>query len=138
MRQLAAVLLGALLALSIGCRSAGKDVRPPNETPPALRITQSDASKTVDVAVGKTFEVVLRGNPSTGYQWVRLNAARDVEAAGQPEFKADSKQIGAPGTVTLSFKPTQTGRKLLLLGYRRPWEKRVAPAKTFTVILKVK
>ena len=45
---------------------------------------------------------------------------------------------GAPGHQSFKFNAISTGNDTIDLEYRRPWEKGVAPAKTFGLIVSVK
>jgi predicted secreted protein len=97
-------------------------------------VTKADADKTVTAATGQTIEVVLDGNPSTGYTWSVASAPEFLKSEGEPTFTSDAKQgeVGAGGKQTLKFAVTAAGKGELSLNYSRPWES-VAPAETFKV-----
>lgn len=105
----------------------------------ATGLSEEDAGRTVELRAGDSLEVTLVGNPTTGYMWeVGSVDAAVLTQVGEPEFKADSDLIGAPGTITLRFEAVAPGETDLQLVYRRPWEEGVAPLETFEATIVVK
>jgi inhibitor of cysteine peptidase len=99
---------------------------------------EGDAGSTVNLRVGDTMEVVLEGNPTTGFSWE--TAALDasvLKQLGEPEFKPDTSLIGAGGKFTFRFEAVASGQTLLQLVYHRPWETNVPPEKTFEMTVVV-
>ena len=102
-----------------------------------VRLTQADNGSTISLRPGETLEIVLAGNPTTGYNWeVQEGAETIVRQKGAPVYKADSKLIGAGGTMTFRFECVDAGAVTLSLIYHRSFEPGVAPLKTFTVSIK--
>lgn len=84
--------------------------------------------------------VTLVSNPSTGYGWSVVAVDGTIlEQHGDPVYTAasDKTAVGAWGTETLRFKGKSLGKTQLILGYRRSWEKDVAPIRTFQVDIEV-
>jgi inhibitor of cysteine peptidase len=108
-------------------------------TPEAtLRLGEEDAGSTVELRVGDTMEVVLDGNPTTGFQWE--TAAMDasvLKQLGEPGFEPYTNLMGSGGTFTFRFGAVASGQTLLKLVYHRPWEKDVPSEKTFEVTVTV-
>jgi inhibitor of cysteine peptidase len=105
----------------------------------AKQITKADAGKTIEVAKGSNLEVVLEGNPTTGFTWsVKTVDANILKQAGEPTFKADSSALGAPGKQTFVFNTVNAGQTALLMEYSRSWETGVPAAETFMVTVVVK
>jgi predicted secreted protein len=112
MRPLAA----AILALSVVSAACGGE----------SRTTFDDATKPVTVPVGSEFELALKSNQSTGYQWVLVDSA----ALGPLRFVSKSYAIprerrdnnGAGGTERWIFRAPSTGSGVVALVYKRPWE----------------
>lgn len=104
------------------------------------KIIEKDNGKLVDLTAGNTLIIELPGNPTTGYMWetvsVNTSVLKQVESA--TKFKSDTNLIGAPGKVTLRFKAAGPGKTTLKLVYRRSWEKKVEPLKTYQVDVVVK
>ncbi len=106
--------------------------------PGVQTLSEKDDGSLVHLKLGELLVVTLEGNPSTGYTWEVTPADQAVLALqGEPEFKAESDLIGAPGMMNLTFKAIAEGQQALILVYRRPFEKDVAPQKTvsFTVVV---
>jgi inhibitor of cysteine peptidase len=107
--------------------------------PRPLRLDETDNGSTVALQVGDMVEVVLKGNPTTGYGWRTVLADEDagiLQQMGEPAYVPDSGLIGAGGTYTFVFKALKAGEALLTLVYERPWES-VPPLETFAVTVQV-
>ena len=91
------------------------------------------------VAKGGEVTVTLAGNPTTGYAWALLAGNEAVlKSAGDPVYAASQiGLIGTGGNFTFKFQALATGTAALKFGYRRPFEKDVAPVKTFDVTVRV-
>ncbi len=125
---MSAVLLGAFVAAA-AC--ASNDVH----TPP-WRITEADAGHSVRVPVGTVIDVVLPGNPTTGYIWERApGEPGGVESLGAARFVPDGALVGQGGMIHVQFKVTKEGATPLALVYRRPFEKGTPSANTFWVTI---
>jgi inhibitor of cysteine peptidase len=108
-------------------------------TPPTI-VTEQDSGKTIEVAVGQKMLVQLPSNPTTGYHWSVLGNPAPIEFV-KSDYATDPQaagRVGAGGTQTLRFTAKSSGKVELKLGYARPWEKDVLPAKTFSVTIVVK
>lgn len=120
-------LLFVCLLLVAGCPAA-KDT---------LVFGPGDDGSRVAVPAGTLFVVQLPGNATTGYQWQVTEIDRSlVDPVGEPEYETvedDAGRVGAPGVYTLKFKTLAPGESTLELGYVRPWEQAVPPAKTYTL-----
>jgi inhibitor of cysteine peptidase len=127
-RKIGFILFAALLAAALAaCSSRGTKT-----------YTRADAGKTIAVKSGETFNIVLEGNPTTGFTWeVAADSAAPVVLQGDPAFKAESSAVGAGGQMTLTFKAAASGQGLLKLLYHQPWEQATPPADTFEVNITV-
>jgi inhibitor of cysteine peptidase len=104
-----------------------------------MKLTAKDAGGTVEMKVGDTLQVMLEGNPTTGYDWEMAPGDEAVlEQLGASTYKADSDLMGSGGQVTLRFKAVAAGQTALQLVYHRPWETDEPPAETFEVTVTVK
>jgi inhibitor of cysteine peptidase len=113
----------ALLLAAAASASAGK----------LIDVSDPDDGGTVRLNQGDTLRVRLHATPGTGYSWTvgKIDAAMLAEAAPR-KFVPPPKQIpGAVGHDVFEFRAAQAGRTTLKLDYLRPWEKGVAPARTF-------
>jgi len=128
---LIAVSLLVLLALSAcGGTSA------PNQ----VQVTDQDAGKSFDLAKGGTLEVVLTGNPTTGYVWgLKSGNEAALKPATDYTFKPDNTNlVGSGGKFTFKFQAAGAGTAKLVFVNARPWEANDQTAQTFEVTVNVK
>jgi inhibitor of cysteine peptidase len=105
----------------------------------SVAVGEKDANSTVSLRVGDALEVILQGNPTTGYQWERASGEDTIlKQVGDPEFNPDSSALGSGGKVTLRFEAGAAGQTVLRLIYHRSFEPDVPPLKTFEVTVTVK
>jgi len=130
-------MIVALIAIaSAGCGSSADAAGGP------LKLGEADNGKAYTVKVGDIIEVIVPGNPTTGFSWAAALAEKDaalVQQVGEPVYAteaSDGAVVGAGGTFTLTFKAAADGEALLKLVYARPWES-VPPESTFTVTLTI-
>ena len=137
----AAVLVFFVIGTSVAAAGCGGTAKADGG---AIKITDADNGKTVAVKTGDTVQVILEGNPTTGYQWTATLTDKDKAIAQQQgdaayvQQSTDSSVVGAGGTYTFTFKAVAAGQATLTFAYARSFDKGVAPAKTFTVTLTVK
>ena len=106
---------------------------------PVAKLVEADNGTSVDLKTGETFTISLEGNPTTGYSWeVSSIDPAVVEQVGEPDFKSDSKLIGAGGMFTFTFKAVSPGSAPVMLVYHRSWEKDVTPMYEYQVTVNVK
>ena len=99
---------------------------------------QGGAPESVSVRQGKTFQLQLEGNPTTGYIWeIAKLDERMLELVGEPEFASDSNAIGSGGEFTFTFKALSQGDTTVELVYHRPWEKGVEPLETHSCLVSI-
>lgn len=84
------------------------------------------------VAVGETFEVVMMGNPSTGYQWTLVKESAALVQVGEVRFESQGSRdaVGAPALSVFTFQAKSVGQGSLSFAYARSFEKGVAPIRT--------
>ena len=99
-----------------------------------VRLTHADSGSTIELHPGDKLEIVLPGNPTTGYTWeVRPGAEALLKQKGDPEFAPDSKALGAGGRTTISFDVIAAGKASLVLIYHRTFEQAVPPLRNFGI-----
>ena len=93
-----------------------------------------------EAAVGETFQIKLKCNPTTGYEWELKSIDRKIAApTGPVEFLQSPAQpgmVGVGGNCVLGIKGVKPGKTKAVLVYRRSWEK-VKPVETFTAEIKI-
>jgi len=109
----------------------------------AINLGIADSGKTVKAAVGDLVLIKLQANPSTGYTWSAADLAKDsaVELKSKKFLTASQMNAeiqpkpGQGGETTFTYRVVRTGKAAISLSYRRPWEKKTAPAKAFAVTI---
>jgi inhibitor of cysteine peptidase len=113
-------MVGPLLLVLLGACSS------------ADTLTLDDDGGQIDLKDGDEIELVLPGNPSTGYEWVVIDAPSILEEVGEAEFLPESDLIGAGGEFHFRFVATAPGTAQLRLVYERPFEE-VEPVDAFEI-----
>ena len=107
-------------------------------TPVHTRVHQIDSGRTLVMEPGDTLEIVLDGNPTTGYSWsLEPWDTGVIEETGQPVYRSGSDAIGAGGQYTFYFRASSPGQTILRFMYHRPFEKDTPPIKRFDVHITV-
>jgi inhibitor of cysteine peptidase len=111
------------------------------ESAPALATVQFAAEggeQSVQLVPGQVLEVILPGNPTTGYGWT-LEGFETQDILGGPadaEFQSEAPdRMGAGGIFKFRFTAARSGSATIRFAYRRSWEKDVAPL--YTAVLNV-
>ncbi len=130
-------VLFLLLILGLSA-SAALSNPPPQEPPPPTEISlgAEDDGRQIELKEDQLLVITLEGNPSTGYMWqVEEIDEKILRQVGEIEFQSLSPLLGAPAKEILRFQPLEEGQTTLKLLYRRPWEKEIEPAETFSIQL---
>ena len=135
------LLLVFVLALALSSSALSNPLpqgpEPPTPTPALpteVRLSANDNGRQIELTEGRLLTLSLEVNPSTGYMWEVEKVDENVlRQSGEIEFKQESNLLGAPAKQIIRFQavaPSQTSLKVV---YRRPWEKGMEPAKTFSL-----
>ena len=117
-----------LLMLALTLIAAGK------QRGMTVRLTQADSGSTITLHSDETLEIVLQGNPTTGYTWeVKSGSEALLKQKGEPEFTPDSKAMGSEGRMTFRFDVVAVGKAHLVLIYHRTFEPQVPPLRSFGI-----
>lgn len=82
------------------------------------------------VEQGKTFSIQLPANRTTGYQQQITSIDSHYLELQEQKYEQSDKQkklMGAPGFEHFTFKAINAGKTVVLIDYKRPWEKDSAP-----------
>ena len=123
----AVFLLWCLVLVPASVR--GDDSAPRN----LINATQADNGSALKLQSGEGLSVSLSITTGTGFSWrvVRIDP-KVLRQDGQPTLvHSDHPMPGATATQVFRFMVAGTGTTQLELDYVRPWEKGVAPARTF-------
>jgi predicted secreted protein len=103
-----------------------------------LELTETDSGRSVEITLGTSIVLHLKGQPSTGYTWVVDEVDSNILAQdGEPQYTAASNLRGAEETMVWKFKSIGAGTTALKLIYTRIFEKGQLPLKTFELVVKV-
>lgn len=113
-------IVGPLMLVLLGACSA------------AQTLNLDDDGMRIELQTGEEVELVLPGNPSTGYEWVLTEAPSNLQQVDEPEFVPESDLLGAGGEFHFRFKAIEPGTAQLSLTYERPFEE-VEPLDAFEI-----
>lgn len=91
--------------------------------------------RTIELAVGQTYTVVLDSNPTTGYSWKAAFTGGKIELVGQ-DFVAASAGLGAAGEEHIELKALAKGTTEVRFSYQRPWEGNAERVVTYLFVVK--
>jgi len=102
-----------------------------------VQLYESDSGKMVEIHVGDDLEIVLPGNPTTGYVWEVSSHNPNQLRLGNSDFYAHDKSIGSGGMEIVKLQAIAEGKSQLKLIFHRPFEHSTPPLKTFdaTIII---
>lgn len=103
--------------------------------------SENDSGGKCTMKPGDTLQVVLKSNPSTGYQWeiaaMDTTILKSIDKQYIPD-KAPKHTTGSGGKSIFRFTGIKKGESNLRLIYDRPFEEGVAPIKTFKMMVQVR
>lgn len=105
-----------------------------------ISLTKSDNRSSIKMATGDNLEIALDGNPTTGYVWEKVEGDNAI-LPGQGDYKytpAEPSLVGSGGKFAFTFLGAAAGKTRLYFIYHRTFEKNVAPAKSFEIMVTVK
>ena len=120
------------LALALAA-CGGKDT-------PAPEFVISEPGKSIEVAAGNEFKIIIESNPSTGYHWELVGGIDEsLLQFISTEYRATEPILpGASGKEAWTFKALAPGETTIVLGYYPPSNDPVEPAQTVTFTIVVK
>lgn len=112
------------------------------DQPPLMRgnggiYTSADAGRTLSVAAGERFDLVLKSNPSTGYHWKPASTPDgEIVRLYRNDYTADAPgRIGGGGHETWTFRAVSPGSTAIQMQYVAPDGRRVAEELTYQIIV---
>jgi len=125
-------LLTTTFVLCAGCEKNKADMK---------TIADADNGTTVSLAKGESFRIRLKSQMSTGFSWQVTKSPQIVSLQGKPEVEVEKraeKIVGGVDHQVFTFTAAKEGDGAIDLAYARPWEKKVKPARTFSVKISIK
>jgi inhibitor of cysteine peptidase len=135
-RRFGVALIRVAFAFAIGGLLAACVVAPPRE----LNAAANDSH----IVLEPKQELVVRldANPTAGYIWlVEHGAPLVLSQVDEPYWQPMSQSVplvGQGGWTTFRYSAIAEGTDTMDIAYRRPWEKNVAPLRTFRLEVTVK
>ncbi len=83
------------------------------------------------VPPGRIITLSLDSNPTTGFSWqlVGIPDKKVLRFVNRGYVPLTQDKIGSPGVEKWSFRTLESGQTVIVLEYRRPWEKDLPAAK---------
>lgn len=104
----------------------------------ANQLREQDSGGSVELQPGEKLEIILDGNPTTGYTWEQTTGDEAVMKLDGALYSSESNLIGAGGTYLLRFSAIAPGETIITLIYHRSFESGVPPLRTFIVQVTVR
>ncbi|UOA09550.1 protease inhibitor I42 family protein [Methylobacter sp. S3L5C] len=104
----------------------------------SMKLTENDTGKIVEILVGDELEIILPGNPTTGYVWEPVSLDMNKLGLGQAEFFANDKAPGSVGMEIIKLHALAAGTSIVRLIFHRPFEQNRLPLKIFELNLVIK
>jgi len=95
-----------------------------NASGSTVTITSKPEQINIATTVGSTIPVSLKGNPTTGYNWLYTIGDSSIIEKTTDNYVSDSKSasiVGAGGTYTWTFKALKAGETTITFKYYRSW-----------------
>lgn len=103
--------------------------------------TEGNNGDNLNLKVNDEITIKLESNITTGFKWNLSNETdANIISLVSSDYKqtpADKNLVGAGGFETFTFKAKSKGSTTIILTYNQPWEKGVAPSKTFKINIAV-
>jgi len=94
------------------------------------RETFTDPAMPIEMSRGAEFDIALKSNHSTGYEWVLVDSAAlaplRLVGHGYSVPRANQDRNGAGGTERWTFTTPEPGHAVIALVYKRPGESTAA------------
>jgi len=98
---------------------------------------ESFNGQTIDLAVGRTIEIRLQENPTTGFRWQLTANDGAVCAVVSDAFKAPAGAPGRGGEHGWMFEGVRPGNCDIEFRYRRSWGNSAEPEQIFRIHIHV-
>jgi predicted secreted protein/putative hemolysin len=103
-----------------------------------VTFTESDNGKTEKIAKGTRFAVVLRENPTTGYQWnATVSSGLEIQSSDYQQDAATEGMVGVGGSRTWVLVAKETGNQEFSARYGRSWEPVTGSETAFALTISV-
>ena len=128
------------MRLAIACLFATVLAAVPTDT---VRVNLP-TDQVAEVWVGQKLEVVIAGNPTTGFGWKATALPEGVTQVGEPAYVQDPaegpdgrRMVGVGGRFIFTFVGAKATEGAIQFAYSRPWEKDTPPVQTASLRVRV-
>jgi inhibitor of cysteine peptidase len=126
------------MSIGINCALRTDEMKNQDTSDPVI-FTEEDNGGYVKIKQGRFFDIILEGNPTTGYSWEKVEPEDDqIVELLDTEYTPESDRVGSAGIKVFHFKTIGKGKAFIRLIYRRSWEKEVQPIREFELKITVK
>lgn len=94
------------------------------------------AETRIDVREGEAFEITLKANPSTGYNWNPVFDSQYLQMNTRKMEPGPSGRPGAPGLERFTFVSLKPGKAWLEFRYSRSWERDPVKIERYSINIK--
>lgn len=108
-----------------------------NPFEPMTILTERHSGSVVSIERGQAFEIVLHGNPTTGYRWEAVSFSKEILRQGAVRVFPQSHLYGAGSAVVFQFRALAVGETDLVIAYFRPFEPNKPYKRLFQIRIKV-
>ncbi|MAI66766.1 MAG: hypothetical protein CMJ26_02675 [Phycisphaerae bacterium] len=123
-----------LLMLLSSCTAATKDGTVVINRP----FSAVDSDRNIVLSLGRTFEIVLPSNPTTGYSWsLDVHDSSVIKNVANTFISDVSGRVGVGGSTTWTLRAIGKGETVLMFSYQRPWEEKAPPTKVVSFTISV-
>lgn len=141
MNRLAITICFVLLCIAslLSAQQTSAPATPARSPGSVVTLSDSDNGKTVELKKGATLIVQLVSNATTGYSWSALSSSSALKLI-KSDYKEQQEKApiaGSPGLQSFEWKAEASGTVRLHLEYRKPWEKNVPAAKSFSITVQI-
>ena len=134
MKQLIVFLI--IIITTTSCTSLPKDE---DETEVIARpFSAVDSDREIVLSKGRTFEIMLPSNPTTGYSWnLVIEKPKTVINKSRRNIPNSIDRVGVGGETIWTLRTVARGDTLLTFSYQRPWEEKTEPTRVVTFSISV-
>jgi predicted secreted protein len=106
---------------------------------PVSQLEISEPGKTIEVAAGNEFKLIIESNPTTGYHWELIGNLDDrvIQFISKDYRASEPILMGSGGKDVWVFKALAAGETKIVLGHYPPGQGEPAEQEvTFTIVVK--
>lgn len=98
------------------------------------KLSRLDDGNEINLSVGDTFSIQLKGNASTGFSWDVVDPLPSSVKLIEKTYTVDTPtKCGSGGVFVFKFVVMSAGSHKIHLVYARPWETKDGSEKTYTI-----